>query len=280
MNKLTTAKKVAVVSALIEGCSVRATSRLTGVAKGTILRLLAEVGTACADYHDRTVRNLRTQRVQADEIWSFCYAKDKNVTPAIRETNPRAGDVWTWTAMDADSKLMISWLVGDRRVTTARAFMNDLASRLANRIQLTTDNYTLYLNAVDDAFLTDVDYAQLHKIYNANATGRYSPAICIGCKTQEVFGNPDPKHISTSFVERQNLTMRMHMRRFTRLTNAFRKKFENHCHSVALFYLHYNFCRVHQTLRVTPAMEAGIATTVWSVQNIVELTEPSLASAA
>jgi IS1 family transposase len=280
MNKLTTAKRVAVVSALIEGCSVRSTSRLTGVSKGAILRLLAEVGTACATFQDEAIRNLRTKRVQADEIWSFCYAKDKNVTAAIREKNPAAGDVWTWTALDADSKLMISWLVGDRNSATAHAFMSDVAARLANRIQLTTDSYTLYLGAVDNAFVSDIDYAQLHKIYKANATGRYSPAVCIGCTKNDVCGSPDPKHVTTSHVERQNLTMRMHMRRFTRLTNAFSMKIENHCHSVALFYMHYNFARIHQTLRVTPAMEAGIAKTVWSIQDIVELTEPALSKVA
>jgi IS1 family transposase len=280
MNKLTTAKRVAVISALVEGCSVRATSRMTGVAKGTILTLLANVGTACAKYQDETLRNLRTQRIQADEIWSFCYAKDKNVTADIREKNPAAGDVWTWTALDADSKLMVSWLVGDRNSATAHAFMQDVASRLLNRIQLTTDNYTLYLAAVDNAFLSDIDYAQLHKIYKANTTGRYSPAVCRGCKKMDVSGTPDPKHISTSYVERQNLTMRMHMRRFTRLTNAFSKKLENHCHSVALFYMHYNFARIHQALRVTPAMEAGIAQHVWSIDEIVALTEPASESQA
>jgi len=283
MNKLTTAKRVAVISSLVEGCSVRSTSRLTGVAKGTILSLLATVGAACAKYHDATVRNLRTQRIQADEIWSFCYAKNKNITPAIREANPAAGDVWTWTALDADSKLMVSWLVGAHDKPTARLFMLDVASRLSNRIQLTTDAFALYTDAVDDAFLTDVDYAQLHKIYATASpqSGRYSPPICIGCKTREICGEPDSKHISTSYVERQNLTMRMSMRRFTRLTNAFSKKFENHVHSIALFYLHYNFCRIHQSLRVTPAMEAGIATSVWSISDIVALAEePASAKAA
>jgi IS1 family transposase len=281
MNKLTTAKRVAVISALVEGCSVRSTVRMTGVSKGAILRLLAEVGTACAKYQDRTIRNLSTKRVQADEIWSFIAAKEKNVTTDVRERVPKAGDVWTWTAMDADTKLMISWLVGARNTVAARALMLDLSSRLTNRVQLTTDNYTLYLGAVDDAFMSDVDYAQVHKIYNANTTGRYSPAVCIGCKMVEICGTPDPKHISTSFVERQNLTMRMSMRRFTRLTNAFSKKFANHCHSVALFYMHYNFARIHQSLRVTPAMEAGIAQSVWSISDIVALAdEPSIARAA
>jgi IS1 family transposase len=281
MNRLSTAKKVAVISALVEGCSVRSTSRMTGVAKGTILRLLAEVGSACAKFQDETIRSLSTKRVQCDEIWSFCYAKDKNVTADMAEKVPGAGDVWTWTALDADSKLMISWLVGSRHSTDARLFMSDVASRLANRIQLTTDAYMAYLTAVDRAFGVDVDFAQLQKLYKATGnTGRYSPAECIGCKKVEINGEPDPKHISTSYVERQNLTMRMSMRRFTRLTNAFSKKIENHAHSVALFYMHYNFARVHQTLRVTPAMEAGIARHVWSIEEIVALTEPALTKAA
>lgn len=281
MNRLSTAKRVAVISALVEGCSVRSTSRLTGVAKGTILRLLAEVGTACAVYQNATFRNLTAQRVQCDEIWSFCYAKNKNVTPEIREANPAAGDVWTWTAIDADTKLVLSWLVASRDLPSAKAFMADVASRLASRVQLTTDAYRLYLTAVDRAFGVDIDYAQLHKLYSSETTGRYSPAVCIGCKKNEVTGSPDPAHISTSYVERQNLTMRMHMRRFTRLTNGFSKKIENHVHSVALFYMHYNFAKIHQTLRVTPAMEAGLATSVWSIADIVALAdEPALLNVA
>ena len=280
MNKLSTAKKVAVISALVEGCSVRSTSRMTGVAKGTILRLLAEVGTACAMFQDKTLRNLSAQRVQCDEIWSFCYAKKKNVTAEIAEKNPAAGDVWTWTAMDADSKLMVSWLVGSRDLPTATVFMQDVASRLANRVQLTTDAFKAYLTAVDRAFGIDIDYAILQKIYASEGTGRYSPAICLGCTKDEVCGSPDSKHISTSYIERQNLTMRMNMRRFTRLTNAFSKKIDNHIHSVALFYMHYNFARVHQTLRVTPAMEAGIARHVWSIQEIVELADAACSIAA
>ena len=275
MNRLPLTKKVAVIAALVEGCSVRSTVRLTGVAKGTILRLLADVGVACARYQDETFRNLNATRIQCDEIWSFCYAKNKNITPAIRERNPQAGDVWTWTAIDADTKLVLSWLVAARDLPSAKAFMQDVSGRLANRVQLTTDAYRLYLTAVDRAFGVDIDYAQLHKIYSSETTGRYSPAVCIGCKKNDVSGSPDPAHISTSYVERQNLTMRMHMRRFTRLTNAFSKKIENHVHSVALFYMHYNFAKVHQTLRVTPAMEAGLATSVWSIQNIVELIEPA-----
>ena len=280
MNKLPVAKKVAVISALVEGCSVRATSRLTGVAKGTILSLLASVGEACASYQDETFRNLQSHRVQCDEIWSFCYAKAKNVTPAIKGEHPDAGDVWTWVAIDADTKLVLSWLVGQRSLESAVAFMEDVRSRLATRVQLTTDAFRMYLTAVDQAFGADVDYAQLHKIFAFDGGGRYSPPVCIGCKRAEVTGSPDPKHISTAYVERQNLTMRMHMRRFTRLTNAFSKKIDNHVHSIALFYMHYNFVKVHQSLRVTPAMEAGLATSVWSVQDIVELAEPATAKRA
>jgi IS1 family transposase len=274
MNRLSTSKKVAVISALVEGCSIRSTSRMTGVAKGTILRLLAEVGTACAAYHDKTVRGLTSKRIQCDEIWSFVGAKQKNATD--EQKNAGWGDAWTWTGMDADTKLMISWLVGGRAQGDANIFMHDVASRLTNRVQLTTDGNAVYFVAVDRAFGVDVDYGQLQKIYAGQGGGRYSPAMFRGCTRTECTGMPDPRHISTSFVERNNLTMRMNMRRFTRLTNAFSKKIENHAHSVALFYLHYNFVRVHQTLRVTPAMEAGIAQHIWSIEEIVALTEPAL----
>jgi IS1 family transposase len=273
MNKLTTAKRVAVLSALVEGCSVRSTVRLTGVSKGAILRLLAEVGSACAAYMDRTFRHLTCQRVQCDEIWSFITAKEKNVTADVRKREPAAGDVWTWTAIDPETKLVFAHLVADRNLPSAIAFVKDVESRLAHRVQLTTDAYRLYLTAVDRAFGIDVDYAQLHKIFSSEGTGRYSPPKCIGCERHIVSGDPDLNHISTSNVERQNLTMRMQMRRFTRLTNAFSKKLENHIHSVALFYMHYNFCRVHQTLRVTPAMEAGLTTSVWSIEDIVPVTD-------
>ncbi len=282
MNKLSTAKRVAVISALVEGCSVRSTSRLTDVAKGTILRLLAEVGAACARYQDTTIRNVPASRVQVDEIWSFVGCKQKNITPKITAKNPSAGDAWTFVAIDAQSKLVLSWLVGLRDAGCATEFLQDVASRLANRIQLTTDGHTMYLSAVEDAFGADIDYAMLQKVYGADpqAEKRYSPAVCLGCKVETVTGDPDPAHIGTSYSERQNLTMRMNIRRFTRLTNAFSKKIENHAHSVALFYMHYNFVRVHQTLRVTPAMEAGLASHVWSIQDIVKLAEPALASRA
>ena len=281
MNRLSTSKRVAVISALVEGCSVRSTSRLTGVAKGTILRLLARVGEACARYQHEAIRNVAAQRVQIDEIWSFVGAKQKHVTPE-NAARGAVGDVWTFVAIEAQTKLVLSWLVGLRDVGYATEFLQDVAARLASRIQLTTDGHKMYLSAVEDAFGGDIDYSMLVKIYGAAAThdAEYSPAICKGCLQMPVTGDPDPKHISTSYIERQNLTMRMNIRRFTRLTNAFSKKVENHAHSVALFYMHYNFVRIHQSLRVTPAMEAGLTQRVWSIQDIVELVEPALSRAA
>lgn len=273
MNRLRTTQQVAVVKSLVEGNSIRATVRLTGVAKNTIQKLVVELGVAVTEYQDKALRNLNSKRVQADEIWSFCYAKKKTVQKdkSILERNPDAGDVWTWTAIDADSKLCISWLVGDRTADNAYTIMKDVQSRMAQRVQLTTDQLSIYLRAVDRAFGIDVDYAMLQKIYAGGGDGRYSPAECIGCKKVEVIGSPDAKHISTSFVERQNLTMRMSMRRFTRLTNAFSRKVENHAAMVALYFMYYNFGRVHQTLRVTPAMEAGVTDHVWSAEEIVAL---------
>jgi IS1 family transposase len=274
MNRLSIDKKVAVISALVEGCSVRSTSRMTGVAKGTILRLLAEVGTACAEFQGSALRNIPAKRVQIDEIWSFVGCKQKNVTPAIAEQRI-AGDVWTFVAIEAQTKLVISWLVGRRDAGCATEFLQDVEGRLANRVQLTTDGHKMYLGAVTDAFNGAVDYAQLIKVYGVDPEGQhtYSPAQCVGCEQKRVSGSPDPVHISTSYIERQNHTMRMNMRRFTRLTNAFSKKIENHMHSVALFYMHYNFVRIHQTLRVTPAMEAGISNHAWSLAELVLLTE-------
>ena len=273
MNKLSTAKRSAIVRALCEGCSIRATVRMTGASKNTVVKLLAELGAACSKYQSDTIKNIRSKRVQCDEIWSFVGAKEKNVTEEQKAVG--WGDVWTWTALDADSKLIISFMLGDRTVTTAHGFMQDVAGRLANRVQLTTDGHKPYLAAVEDAFGGDIDYAMLVKVYGAdnNPEKRYSPAVCLGCKTQEVTGTPDPKHISTSYVERQNLTMRMSMRRFTRLTNGFSKKLENHAATVALYFMYYNFARVHQTLRVTPAMEAGVSDHVWSIEEIVRLLE-------
>jgi IS1 family transposase len=275
MNRLSTAKRVAVISALVEGCSVRSTSRLTGVAKGTILSLLADVGRACAAYQDATIRNVMARRVQIDEIWSFVSCKNKNLTAEILAKNPRAGDAWTFVAIDADTKLVLSWLVGTRDVGCATDFLQDVAGRVSSRIQLTTDGHKMYLSAVEDAFGSAIDYAMLQKVYGSDpqAEKRYSPAVCLGCKVDVITGSPDPAYIGTSHIERQNLTMRMNIRRFTRLTNAFSKKIENHTHSVALFYMHYNFVRVHQSLRVTPAMEAGLTTTPWSIADIVALAE-------
>jgi IS1 family transposase len=259
------------VAALVEGNSLRGTARITGVARMTVEKLLRDLGAACATYQDKTLRNLSCKRVQCDEIWSFCYAKAKNVTPEIRERVPGAGDVYTWTAIDADTKLVLSWLVATRDLPSAMTFIQDVSDRLANRVQLTTDAYRLYLTAVDQAFGVDVDYAQLHKIYSSETTGRYSPPVCIGTKCQTVTGDPDPAHISTAYVERQNLTMRMSMRRFTRLTNAFSKKIEMHHHAVALHFMYYNFCKIHQSLRVTPAMEAGLSDHAWELTDLVDL---------
>jgi IS1 family transposase len=248
--------------------------RLTGVAKNTVVKLLVELGAAVAEYQDKTLRNLPCRRIQCDEIWSFCYAKKKNVTPEIRKKNPAAGDIWTWTALDSESKLIVSFYVGSRDTTSAMEFLRDAAGRLANRVQLTTDGHKPYLSAVDYAFGTEIDYATLTKLYGkdpADDEKRYSPAVCIGCEINVVSGDPDPDHISTSHVERQNLSMRMSMRRFTRLTNAFSRKLENHMPAVALYFMWYNFGRVHQTLRVTPAMQAGVSNHVWSVEEIVGL---------
>ena len=271
MNRLSTADRARVVASLVEGNSVRATVRMTGVAKNTIAKLLVDLGAACSRYQDETIRNVRSRRVQCDEIWSFIGAKAKN---ASEEKKAQGwGDVWTWTALDADSKLILSFRLGGRDAATAYDFMQDLAGRLANRVQLTTDGHKPYLSAVEDAFGADIDYAMLIKLYGGSGENetRYSPAKCLGAVPQEVTGNPDPKHISTSYVERQNLTMRMSMRRFTRLTNAFSKKLENHAAMVALYFMYYNFGRVHQTLRVTPAMEAGLANHVWTIEEIVGL---------
>lgn len=272
MNALSAERKAQVVAALVEGCSIRSITRMTGVAKGTIMRLLADLGAACASYQERTMRNLPCQRLQCDEIWSFVYAKEKNVTAEIAAQRT-AGDVWTWVAVDADTKLVPCWMLGQRDAATAHEFMQDLAGRLATRVQLTTDGFKAYLTAVDHAFGEDIDYATLVKLYGSDPEGqkRYSPAQCIGCKKHPIKGSPDPKHVSTSYVERQNLTMRMSMRRFTRLTNAFSKKVENHAAALALHYMWYNFGRIHQTLRITPAMAAGITDHVWSLAEVVAL---------
>lgn len=272
MKQLDSVRRAQVVRCLVEGNSIRSTVRITGVAKNTIVKLLNDLGCACAAFHNRTVRNLTVRRLQADEIWSFVGAKAKNAS--IEKKQEGWGDVWTWTALDADTKLCVSYLVGGRDSGWAKDFMEDCAHRIKNRVQITTDGHKAYLEAVENAFGADIDYAQLQKIYGAPSTEeqrRYSPARCIGCDLKVVSGDPDPAHVSTSYVERQNLSMRMGMRRFTRLTNGFSKKVDNHRHMIALYFLYYNFGRIHQTLRVTPAMEAGISDHVWSIEEICAL---------
>lgn len=271
MNRLNPQRRAQVIAALIEGCSIRATSRMTGVAKNTIIKLLEDVGTACANYQDEAFRNLTCRRLECDEIWSFCYAKKKNVSPEHQGIFGY-GDVWTWVAIDADTKLVPCWHVGRRDANAANEFMNDLASRLKTRVMLTTDGLKAYLEAVEGAFGADIDFAQLVKIYGKSQDEvRYSPAECIGTHCEVITGDPFPPMISTSIVERQNLTMRMSMRRFTRLTNGFSKKVENHMHAIALHYMHYNFARIHKSLRCSPAMEAGVSKTLWSISDIVAL---------
>jgi IS1 family transposase len=277
MRKLPTEDRARILHLLCEGNSIRAVTRLTGASKNTVVKLLISAGKACGAYHDEHVRDLTTRRCQVDEIWSFTAAKQKNVA-AMKKPVAGAGDTWTWTAIDADSKLIISWLVGGRDGEYAMAFMDDLRSRLANRVQLTNDGHKAYLEAVEGAFGADVDYAMINKIYGTapeSAKGRYSPAECIGVKKERIEGNPDPKHVSTSYAERQNLTMRMHMRRFTRLTNAFSKKVEHHAYAVALHFMYYNFVRTHSALRMPPAMAAGIADHPWEISDIVALVEAS-----
>lgn len=275
LNKLPIAKRVQILHLLVEGNSLRATARITDTAFNTVAKLFVDAGKACAAYQDEALRHLPCKRVQLDEIWSFVYAKQKNV-PRAKAAPEDAGDVWTWVAIDADTKLVPSWRVGDRSGETAMTFVDDLRSRLANRVQITTDGHRAYLEAIEGAFGGDVDYAVLHKVYGAEPAGptrRYSPAECIGIKKARVEGDPDPAHVSTSYVERQNLTMRMSMRRFTHLTNAFIKKVENHALSVALHYMNYNFARIHKTLRVTPAMAAGVTDRLWSIEDIAKVVE-------
>ena len=276
MNRLDTAKRAQIVSAIIEGCSIRSIVRMTGASKNTIGKLLIELGAACAAYQDKHLRNLTCERVQCDEIWSFIAAKQRNVTPKLAAANPHAGDIWAWVAIDADTKLVCTWFVGNRDAYAAHTFVQDLKSRLANRIQLTTDGLKFYFHAVAANFDDEIDYAQIHKLYGSTADEskperRYSPAQCVGCEKKPKIGNPDPKHISTSYIERQNLTMRMSMRRYTRLTNAFSKKIESHVATLAIYYMHYNFVRIHQTLRVTPAMAAGVTDRLWAVEDLIQL---------
>jgi IS1 family transposase len=271
MNRLTKDERISVVKCLVEGNSIRATVRMTGIAKNTVTKLLVELGAACEAYQVEHLVNLPCKRIQVDEIWSFVGCKAK----AAKAGAHGVGDVWTWTALDADTKLIASWVVGDRSAETAYRFISDLAGRLANRVQLTSDGHKVYVEAVEKSFGSDIDYAMLVKQYgdsrDAATEVRYSPAVCTGAKKEIIVGQPAVAHISTSYVERQNLTMRMSMRRFTRLTNAFSKKVENHAAAVALHFMHYNFARIHQTLRVTPAMAAGVTDHVWEIGEIVDL---------
>ena len=272
MNRLSVTKRAQILTLLVEGMSLRAVSRATNASINTISNLLVDAGEACSAYHDETVRRVRAKRVQVDEIWSFTYTKQKNV--AMAKAAPEgAGDTWTWIAIDADSKLVVSWLVGPRDAGSAFTFVSDLADRLATRVQLTSDGLRLYLDAVEDTFGADIDFAQLIKLYGSTqeTETRYSPAQCQGTISKLITGHPNPKHISTSYVERQNLTMRMSMRRFTRLTNAFSKKLMNHVHHVSLYFVHYNFCRMHKTLRMSPAMAAGVTDTLRDAEWIVGL---------
>jgi IS1 family transposase len=272
MNKLNRETRAKILTLLCEGMSIRAITRVTGVGKNTVARLLVDAGVACAAYQDRVLRNLPCKRVQVDEIWSFVYVKHVNL-PKAKRAPQDAGDVWTWTAICADTKLLASFYVGDRTFASARVFVDDLKERLANRIQLTSDGHRAYLEAVARSFGGNVDYAMLIKLYGSthDKSGRYSPPTVIGIETKVHIGNPEPKHISTSYAERQNLTMRMHMRRFTRLTNAFSKKIENHACAISLHAMFYNFVRIHQTLKVTPAMAAGVTKRVWEMTDVVNL---------
>ncbi len=271
MNKLSIKARAQMLSMLCEGASMRSVSRLADVSINTVAKLLIDAGKFCAAFHDDNVRGVSAKRIQCDEIWSFTYAKQKNIKTAM-DAPEWAGDTWTWTGIEADTKLIVSWLVGGRDGEYAMAFMDDLRSRLANRVQLTTDGHKAYLEAVEGAFGGDVDYAVLHKVYGASpesAKGKYSPAECIGTQKHRIEGDPDIKHVSTSYIERSNLTMRMHNRRFTRLTNAFSKKFESHVHMVAIWTVWYNWVRIHKSLRITPAMAANLTDTVWTWDMLV-----------
>jgi IS1 family transposase len=272
MNQLPLSKRLHILNMLCEGSSMRSISRVVDVSINTVTKLLVDAGTACALFHDETVRNLEASRIQCDEIWSFCYAKQQHLEHAKKPVEG-AGDVWTWTAIDADTKLIVSWLVGNRDSETACTFIEDLKNRLATRVQLTTDGNRVYLEAVESAFGSEVDYAMLIKLYGTppEAETRYSPSECIGVQTQPIQGAPAWEHISTSYVERHNLTTRMSLRRFTRLTNAFSKKLENHCHALALYFVWYNFARLRKTVRTSPAMAAGLTTTLWDMEDILRL---------
>lgn len=276
MNTLTTDKRTQILRCLVDGNSIRATCRITGISKKAVTKLLVDAGRACSLYQDKAFHDLPCRNIQCDEIWSFVYAKEKNAPESMKRKG-NAGDVWTWTAICADTKLVPCWFVGTRDAGSAYHFIHDLAGRLKNRIQLTTDGYKAYLNAIEDAFGDNIDYAMLVKVFGNGqiheGAARYSPAVCMGSRVANITGQPEYNHVSTSFVERQNLTMRMSMRRFTRLTNAFSKKVENHESAIALHFMYYNFCRIHQSLRVTPAMAAGISSHVWEVEEIAGLVE-------
>lgn len=282
MNKLPLAKRVMILNGLCEGVSMRSISRMADVSINTVTKLLEDAGETCLALHDELVRNVRSQRVQCDEIWSFCYAKAKNVA-AAKSAPDGAGDVWSWTALDADTKLMVSYFVGDRSGQSAITLMDDLRSRISNRVQLTTDGHKAYLQAVEGAFGEEVDYAQLIKLYGdvpEASKGRYSPAECTGARKVRVTGRPVKAHVSTSYVERSNLSIRMQNRRFTRLTNAFSKKLDNHIHALALYFMFYNFVRIHKTLRMSPAMAAGVSKTLWTMEDIAERIEARRPKAA
>ena len=283
MNRLKRERQVQIVNALCEGNSIRSTARMTGTAVNTVVKLLTELGSACLDYHDEVMHGLQCKRLQCDEIWSFVYSKAKNV-PVEHQGEFGFGDVWTWTAIDADTKLVPCWHVGGRSGRDAWTFMRDLSARLSNRVQLTTDGHRAYLEAVDGAFVSDIDYAMLVKLYGSTepereARRRYSPAECVGTEAQVIQGDPNAGHISTSYVERHNLTMRMSMRRYTRLTNAFSKKLENHTYALALYFVHYNFCRPHKSLanpyHRSPAMAAGLTDRIWTIEDLLGLLDRS-----
>jgi IS1 family transposase len=275
MNRLDSETRARVIHCLIEGCSIRATVRMSGVAKKTALRVLVEIGDVCAEYQDHAFRNLRCKRLQLDEMWAWIYCKEKNRTEEIAKKNPDSGDIWLWTAICADSKLVPSWRLGQRDLATATDFVNDLALRIKGKVQITTDALKVYVNVIEDAFGADCDFAQLHKIYRAPAENetRYSPARCIGCDMKAVSGNPDFRHVSTSFIERQNWTVRTTMRRYTRLSNGFSRTLRNHAAATALNYFAYNFIKIHRTLRMSPAMAAGVTDRLWSVEDLVALWE-------
>ena len=276
MNKLDRQKRVQVINCLVEGASIRATVRITGVAKKTVMRVLVEAGEVCADYQDRVFQRLNCRRLQLDEVWTWIYCKNKNRTADIARRNPDAGDIWLWTALCADTKLVPSWRLGQRDLATAKDFISDLASRLKHRVQITSDGHRPYLEAIEGEFGMDVDFAMLQKVFGAPSdedVRRYSPAKCIGCEMKAIIGDPDPKHVSTSFVERHNWTLRTHLRRYTRLSNGFSRKLENHAAAVALNYFAYNFIKIHRSLRMSPAMAADVTDRLWSVEDLVALWE-------